>query len=415
MKKRIAIFIGIAICTILLTSPVLASAGYSKIYGNANEDEVLDMRDVTYIKLVIFGKKPATTLADANNDGKISMLDIGQTKLIILGKEKELTLVDMGDRTVTVPRPVERVYAHSVHGTRTVVQLGAKDKLIAISASIKKFIYGEPGKSKYFSPLHRAAPELEDLPAAGSYKDPALEFILSLKPDVVLASPSFADTIQENTGIPVVADAVVGGDLSFKMHRVIGKAVEREKEAEELISYVNEELNTLTEVTSQIDDSEKPKVYVAHLHGAKSIENVMVRYDPIEIAGGINVAKECIGGYAVTVSKEQIIKWNPDVILMGSNPSKVHPISIEDVLSDPDLQSVNAVKNKKVYYTKGCMMGWDPATVTVESFYFAKLFHPDKFKDLDVEMEDNEILEKFYGVDGLYTEMAEGCDLYRWE
>jgi iron complex transport system substrate-binding protein len=73
MKTKILVFVGIAVCVMLLTSPVLASAGYSKIYGNANEDDVLDMRDVTYIKLVIFGKKPATTLADANYDGKISM------------------------------------------------------------------------------------------------------------------------------------------------------------------------------------------------------------------------------------------------------------------------------------------------------------------------------------------------------
>jgi iron complex transport system substrate-binding protein len=94
MKKKTLVLVGMAIGIVLLTSPALACAGYSKIYGNANEDEVLDMRDVTYIKLVIFGKKPATTFADANNDGKISMLDIGQTKLIILGKEKMLTLVD---------------------------------------------------------------------------------------------------------------------------------------------------------------------------------------------------------------------------------------------------------------------------------------------------------------------------------
>ncbi len=49
MKTKIAILVGIAVCAILLTSPVLASAGYSKIYGNANEDDTLDMRDVTYI------------------------------------------------------------------------------------------------------------------------------------------------------------------------------------------------------------------------------------------------------------------------------------------------------------------------------------------------------------------------------
>jgi hypothetical protein len=62
------------------------------IYGNANEDGTIDMRDTTYIKLVIFGKKPKTDLTDANYDGKVSMLDVGQTKLIILGMEKQLTV-----------------------------------------------------------------------------------------------------------------------------------------------------------------------------------------------------------------------------------------------------------------------------------------------------------------------------------
>jgi iron complex transport system substrate-binding protein len=73
MKTKTLVLVGIAVCVLLLASPVLASAGYSKIYGNANEDDVLDMRDVTYIKLVIFGKKPATDFADANYDGKISI------------------------------------------------------------------------------------------------------------------------------------------------------------------------------------------------------------------------------------------------------------------------------------------------------------------------------------------------------
>ena len=409
-----AVLVGIAVCAMLLTSPVLASAGYSKIYGNANEDDTLDMRDVTYIKLVIFGKKPATDFADANYDGKISMLDIGQTKLIILGKEKQLTLVDQADRTVTVPRPIERiVLVGMLNSLRTLVQLDAADKIVATS-TVAGFIYDDPGRSKYFSPLHRAAPELGELPRI-DYRDPSLEVILTLKPDVILSYGAYSnpDAIQEGTGIPTICSGKsAGGDLGFEQHRLLGKVVEREKEAEELISYVNEKLDELTEVTSGIPDSEKPKVcFMSSL----DITKVHVRHDPVEIAGGINVAKECFGGSSsVEVSKEQIIVWNPDIILLSS-ASKEHSISIEDVLSDLDLQTVNAVKNKRVYYTKGQLIGYDPATVTTECFYMAKLFHPDKFEDLDVEEECNEILERFYGVDDLYTEMTEKCDHYRWE
>ncbi|RJS80785.1 hypothetical protein CW713_07240, partial [Methanophagales archaeon] len=219
MKKKNAILIGIAICTILLTSPVLASAGYSKIYGNANEDDTIDMRDTTYIKLVIFGKNPATTFADANYDGKISMLDIGQTKLIILGKEKQLTLVDMADRTVTIPRPVERVVPAGIkEGVRALIQLGATDKIVGINNYVKKYAFEKP--STYWSPIREAAPELKDLPDVGGYRNPNMEVILSLKPDVVFeyaSIPDIADTIQENTGIPVIC--IKSSQFDFEMHR----------------------------------------------------------------------------------------------------------------------------------------------------------------------------------------------------
>jgi hypothetical protein len=61
------------------------------------------------------------------------------------------------------------------------------------------------------------------------------------------------------------------------------------------------------------------------------------------------------------------------------------------------------------------MIGWDPATGLTETFYMAKLFHPDKFKDLDVEEKNNEILERFYGADGLYTWLLENYDFHRWD
>ena len=412
MKTKTLILVGIAVCAILFTSPALASAGYSKIYGNANEDDVLDMRDVTYIKLVIFGKKPATTFADANYDGKISMLDIGQTKLIILGKEKQLTLVDHADRTVTVPRPIERIVSPSLDGTRTIVQLGAVDKLVGVYGAFAKY------EHTYGFVILRAYPKLVELPNVGYEGQEDLELIVSLKPDVIFGSSSYADSMQEKTGIPVICLSI-SGSLDFEAHRLTGKVIEKGKEAEELISYANEKLEKITEVTSQIPDGEKPKVYLAFW---SAITRTPIRYDPLDLAGGINVAKGCTPTtyYSIEVSKEQIIAWNPDIILLHSvwgldERGKQWGNKIEEVLSDPDLQTINAVKNCNINYTKGFMMGWDPAAGLTETFYMAKLCHPDKFRDLDMEKEGNEILERFYGVDGLYSEMAEGCELYRWE
>ena len=402
MKKKIAILIGIAVCVMLLASPVLASAGYSKIYGNANEDDVLDMRDVTYIKLVIFGKKPATTFADANYDGKISMLDVGQTKLIILGREKKLTLVDQYDRTETINKPVERVISTYPAAARAIIGLGAADKLVGISNSF----YGYLSKGY----LSKVFPEGKNLPIVSDWPTINIELVVAQKPDVVLAyggSVDIANDLQEKTGIPVICTTALGefGRL-YDEFRLIGTVVEKEEEAEELLSYFNDKLNMVTEVTSEIAESEKQKVYLAFW---SSIVKTPVSYVPVDIAGGINVADSLTGtlyaGEGVEVSKEQIVKWNPDIILIHGGPTHSR-VKAEDILSDSALQTINAVKNHKVYYTYGYCWCWEQPRVITEVLYMAKLFYPDKFEDLDVEKEGNEIFKRFYGVNDLYTELG---------
>ena len=431
-KRFMLAEIAILLCSMLLaaTLPAIAAGQIANtaedeftlgVYGNANEDDIIDMRDSTYIKLVIFGKKPATTLADANYDEKISMLDVGQTKLIILGKEKKLTIIDQADRTVTVNMPVERVVTLFPSVMRIIVHLGAVDKIVGVSERTHN--YGENMVAV------TAYPELEELTCAGNYNDPNLETLVTLKPDVIFmygGASDVADATQEKVGIPVVClnPSPTGGEFSapggpFDTWRLAGIALgEKERvRAEELISYCNEEIEKVSEITSEIPVSEKPTVYFCHAHSASDITRAVTSYDPLNLAGGINMAAEIrpdSGSVVMDISKEQIIKWNPDIILIHSF-SKEPTLSIEKVLSDPTLQTVNAVKDKEINYTKGWYIGWDPATGLTECFYMGKLFHPTVFKDLDVEEEGNEILERFYGVDDLYTWILERGNYYTWD
>ncbi|GEM_PF-5182599 len=82
-------------------------SGPLPVYGNADMSDDIDMADVTYIKLIMFGKKPATLYADANHDGRISMLDVVQTKLIIEQKAGQLTFVDLKGDVVTCSLPYD--------------------------------------------------------------------------------------------------------------------------------------------------------------------------------------------------------------------------------------------------------------------------------------------------------------------
>ena len=180
--------IAIVLCSVFLVA-LSATANAAEeddyvldIYGNANEDDTIDMRDLTYVKLIFFGKKPETELADAKYDGKINPLDFIQIKLIIVGKEKELTIIDSADRVVTVKKPVERIVTLiGLYDDETLRVLRAQDKLVGIS----NHYIGRYNYQIYF-------PEISKLPTVGSVFNPDYEAILSLSPDLVFAWHSLA-------------------------------------------------------------------------------------------------------------------------------------------------------------------------------------------------------------------------------
>jgi iron complex transport system substrate-binding protein len=377
------------------------------VYGNANSDDIIDEDDIEYVRGIIDGTDEETQFADANYDGQIDEGDIAQIELIIAGEEEELTILDMANRTVTVTMPVEKIIpAAGYDATRTLLQLGAKDKIVGCDYPPS------------WSVIWYAAPELEDLPNPGGAKTKSfnVEEAVSLEPDVIFVWPtSNADKIQERSHVPTVAVTSAGDLWVVDMLRIIGAVTGKDEKARELISYTKENVDEIAKVTSEIPDEDKPVVYCcgggANLEGVSLICRCLSSVaSEIEWAGGLNVMEST--GDTIQVSKEQIIKWNPDVILIHFG----YPEKIEEVLSDPDLQNVNAVKNARVYSTRvGYCKGGALGQRLVQVRYFAKLFHPDKFEDLDMEEVGNEIMKYLYGVDGIYTDFAEENNLYRWD
>ena len=412
IKMKTSILVGITMTLLLLVLPAAASDYTLGVFGNANEDDTINMQDVTYTELIILEYRDKTELSDAKHDGKINMQDVTQIELVILGKEKELTLLDQADRIVTVPRPIERVVSTFPSVTRAILVVDGIDRIVGVSSVLTKY------SDKML--CLQAYPELKELPTVGMHTEPNAELILALKPDVIFSWSSSADVLQEKTGIPVITITTPSyfDEGSWESYRLAGRVLGKEESVEELISYATDKIEEVTEVTSEIPEDEKPKVYfVSCCRGICDITKTWGRYAPGDLAGGINVAKDqVLSSGSSIVSKEQIIDWNPDMILLhGGSKTNQWDLSTEDILADPDLQTVNAVKTENVYYTKGYMIGWDPATGLTETYYMAKLFHPGEFGDLDVEAENNAILERFYGADGLYTWLLENYDFQRWD
>jgi len=407
-----SILVSFALCLLLIVTPVAADANsfaqaYKDtltVYGNANMDDIIDENDIEYVQGVIDGTEEETQFADANYDGQIDEYDISQIELIIAGEEDELVILDMANRTVTVPLPVERIVSAAGFGsTRTLIQLGAQDKIVGCRYPTS------------WSVIWYAAPELEGLPDPGGWgTNFNIEEAVSLEPDVIfISSTSNAGEIQKRSEVPTIA-VDSGGDLWVVDElRIIGAITGEDDKARDLTAYTKEKIDEIAKITSEIPDEDKPLVHICGCGGGSGGVATVCRCcgssTYTKWAGGLNF-RESTSNYQV--SKEQIIKWDPDIIIIHFGS----PEKIEEVVSDPVLQNVNAVKNGRVYSTR---LGWGPGGALgqglVNVYYLAKLFHPDEFGDLDIEKEGNEIMEHLYGEDGMYTDFSEEYNFYRWD
>jgi iron complex transport system substrate-binding protein len=387
------------------------------IYGNANEDNTIDMRDLTYVKLIFFGKKPETELADAKYDGKINPLDFIQIKLIIVGKEKELTFVDSADRIVAVKKPVKRIVVTYRHPLELLRSLNVpEDRIVGVESLIQSS--GEPPYGVNYKVFF---PEFQDVPTVGLVWTPDVEAILNLDPDVVflIYYPWFASIISvdkaqdelESAGITVIRIYAAVGRGIFNKEAIgevnkLGYVFDKRNEAEEFLDWYVSTMNTIKERVENMPEEDKPTVYLESTERYNTVFGEP--YPSITTAGGKNIFKT-----KGEIDPEAVMERNPDIIVKvsswGAGGYDVDAGDTEglknvreEIMRRPELQNVEAVKNGRVYVISGYIIPWGPAAGArgfILPIYMAKWFHPELFTDLDPKGIHQEYLTRFQGLD----------------
>ena len=369
------------------------------IFGNANEDGTIDMRDVTCTERIIQGLSPQKPLANARYDGKVDKLDITQIEQMIGRKEKELTVLDNDGDPVTFRKPVKRVITDHITCLNAVRVLDAEELIVGID-TIVGFRMG---------PIYMQ--DLAALPTIGSFKSPDYEAVISLNPDVYLSyrafyGPGGKTVLQEK--LPGVTVFETGYYTPYDPEnltmdiRKLGYILDRRDQAEAYIGWYHGYLDMIKERTAGLPDDERQRTYTAPIW---DIYNCVAAFKLSDIAGGINIGAG-LGPRYVIVDPEWVIKQNPHVIFKQSSASRAYdtddPSGMiaerERILNRPELADVSAVKNGRVYlwhmYTSG-MFPNDIITIA----YIAKWLHPDLFEDLDPEEVHQEYLDRFSPLD----------------
>ena len=390
---------------LLLALPASASDFTLDIFGNANEDETINMQDVTYTELIILEYRDRTELADAKYDGKINMQDVTQIELVILGKELEMTLIDDTGEAVTVHKPIESFvyHGHNAYVYETMRAIDAADKIVGIS---DRFV--TPGKARYSENYY---PELvTGCTNIGLLNSPDYEVVNTLRPDVVLSDEERYYDRTKTPDIPVIAMDVRMGQFTESTMKY-GYIFDKRDVAEEYIDWRNGWVSTISERTDGLTDDEQPLVFGAYpqadftsfwIWGGNSPEG-----PPLVLAGGNNIGQELEPMWP-QVDREWIIARNPSVTILATpvtisgydidDPSEVAAVR-EQFSNLPEFAGIDAVKNEEVYVINYAHFMVGGASCLLATAYFAKWFHPDLFEDLDPQAIQQEYVTRFQHLD----------------
>lgn len=321
-----------------------------------------------------------------------------QTETQETGETREIT--DMAGRKVTVPAAED---IESVFSTGPVaaifMYMVAPDKLLGWNYELN-----DVEKSIILEKYH-------DLPNFGMGDAINYEAVIAANPTIALncgkindAMVSDCDALSKSLGIPVIA---VDNELnnSAEAFRFMGELLGVEDHAEELAEYSEK---IFTDIASLADIPEDEKVSVYFGNGEDSLETAPRGSQHTQILDAVNVTNvadlELGDGSRVQISAEQLLAWNPDVIVVNGEPKadKSGNSAAEDILSNPDYASLKAVQDNKVYGTPNAPFSWvdRPAGPNrlIGMRWLSAVVYPEYIK-CDVNEEIREFFNLFYHVD----------------
>jgi iron complex transport system substrate-binding protein len=396
------ILVGMTMTLLLLTLPAAASDYTLGIFGNANEDDTINMQDVTYTELIILEYKDATELADAKYDGEIDILDMTQIALIILGQEKELTVIDSADRTVTVQKPVERIVVLTYPDAEAIKIVKAEERVVGVSSDIKR-------RKTFF-------PELSRLPSAGVTSNPDLERIIELNPDIIFTGKlkSMGSNLENKLPDTIAVTCWDMGRLEVMVKNIqmLGYILGNTEDATEFCTFYQEYIDeTIGERVSEIPESDRELVYIEHCKDYRAFATGSSGHEICVAAGGVNIAAD-LPRFSekpiVEVDQEWLIEENPDLIvkvvccksgLCGYEEDAPEAMGQEreQIMSRSGWGGLTAVDENRVYLIDMDLVG--STANFVGATYMAKWLYPDLFEDLDPKAFHQEYLTRFQRLD----------------
>ncbi|MGG0151548.1 iron-hydroxamate ABC transporter substrate-binding protein [Bacillus mycoides] len=275
-------------------------------------------------------------LAACNSADKTSGEQKQQTKATETKKDEKRKITYLG-KEYTVPAKVDKIATASLESMEDAAVLGIKP-VGAITVGGKL-----PGN---------VAKDLEGAKSIGEKMEPNFETLLQLKPDVITSSTKFpAEAAEKFTKVaPTIPISHVSTDWEENL-KLMGELSGKKDKAEKIIKdYKADAEKAKAKIGEKLKDK---KVLVIRLRAnTLFVYPEGVYFNPVIYKDlGLTAPEQLKNVKAQEkLSLEQLAQINPDYVFLQYEASENNkPKVLEEIESNPIWQSVNAVKEKKVF------------------------------------------------------------------
>ncbi|AYH10800.1 ABC transporter substrate-binding protein [Pectobacterium parmentieri] len=172
--------------------------------------------------------------------------------------------------------------------------------------------------------------------------------------------------------------------------------------AEHYNQYLEETVAAVSQKTNALSEKQRPRVlHIASLEPLKIDGNGTLVDTWITLAGGRNAAAS-VKGNLHEVSPEEVLAWQPDIIIIGGNAGEISQSPYADLF-----KGLDAVRHQRVWKNPVGVFPWDRYGVetALQLKWAASRLHPDLFADIDMTNVTQDFYSRFFNY-ALSTEDA---------
>lgn len=380
MKKRKNIWLGLSLAAVMM----MGLGGCAKGSGNAGETQQTAVETTAAATADTTAASQETDKADSVAGDKAAQAE--GTRII----------TDSAGREVEIPSEITKI-APSGPLAQIVLYTVSPDKLAGLAADFSN------EAKQYIDEKYWGLPKFGQF--YGKNASLNMEALIAEAPDVIIdigeakkTVKEDMDALQEQLNIPVIFVEATLPTMA-DAYEMLGDITGEKEQAGKLADYCRAEIGKADQNAAAIADADRKSVYFGlGEDGLHTNAKGSIHADVIDRIGAVNAAdvEAVSSGGGSEVSFEQVLLWNPDLIIVDSQ--KLY----DTLTADPMWQELDAVKNGKIFKIPTAPYSFMSSPPSVNRMigieWLGSLVYPEIYTS-DIREEVKNFYQLFYHID----------------